>query len=896
VIEPIRATAADQDWEQSVPNGVTTLSAGDRVGDYQILGFAGAGGMGVVYRALDLKLQRTVALKFLPHELVTANTEKDRFLREARTASSLDHPHIGVIHGIEETADGRAFIVMAYYEGETLYHKLLRGALPPTQTADYAIQMASGLAEAHARTVVHRDIKPSNVIITHQNVVKIVDFGLARASSSSLSTQSHVTSGTLGYMSPEQTLGKPLDERTDIWALGVVMAEMATGRNPFHRDSAPATIVAILNEAPQLPEDVPIELRGIIYHALSKDAPTRYRTCREMLADLEAFRSNLASGSQPARSSRTSAALRESIGRASSQMLLPAKRYRGATLWWLAGVGAVAIVLAVVLATVSLIPSVRARLAGVFSHREDHVAVLPFENVGGDPANEAASEGLMDSLTSRLSNLDVGQQSLWVIPASEVRRQKIMDPSSARLELGATLAVKGTVAREGKDIHLTLNLIDTKNLRQIGSVALEDRAGDLASLQDEAIARLARLMHIKVTAAMLRDTGGTVTPAAYEDYLSALGYMQRYDKPENLDLALTALDNAVKTDPRFALGYAALGQAYQLKYVVDPNPKWIEEASANCQRALELDNRLPASYVTLGRIHDDSGKYDLAAQEFQHALDLNPRDADALNGIAVAYEKAGRMKDAEAAFQKAIALRNDYWVGYNALGLFYDQQGNYTQAVGEYQRAIDLTPDNAQVYSNLAAAYIGMSDAKVIPQAEAALKKSIELSPSYAAYANLGLLYSQEKRYPESAAITEKALALNDKNYRVWENLAVAYERLNQPGKAAVARERELALVEASSRTQPKDGELQSYLGLLYAKKRLPEEADRHLQTALALRGDDRDVLENVAEAYEDLGRRQQALQYIEKALDKGYPVEDIRTNPAFAGLLADPNFRAKQK
>jgi len=882
----------DPDREQFVPNAVTTLSAGDRVGDYQILGFVGAGGMGVVYRALDLKLQRTVALKFLPDGLVTTTTEKDRFLREARTASSLDHANIGVIHGIEQGADGRTFIVMAYYEGETLSRKLLRGALPPEQTAEFAVQMARGLAEAHDHTVVHRDIKPSNVIVTHQNVVKIVDFGLARATSNLASTQSLGTAGTIGYMSPEQTLGKPVDQRTDIWALGIVIAEMATGHNPFHRDSAPATIVAILNEPPQLPEEIPIELRRIVYRALSKDAATRYHSCREMLADLEAFRSHLQSGSQPARSSRTAAALRESIERASSHMLMPAPHPRETRLLWLAGLG----IAAIVLTMVSLIPSIRNRLSGLFGHREERVAVLPFENVGSDPANEAVSQGLMDSLTSRLSNLDVGQQSLWVVPASEVRRQKIVDPSSARRELGTTLAVKGSIGREGKDVRLTLNLIDTKNLRQLGSVTLEDRTGDLAALQDEAVARLARLMHINVTAAMLRDTGGSVTPAAYEDYLSALGYMQRYDKPGNLDLALSALENAVKTDAHFALGYAALGQAYQLKYVVDPNPKWIDEASANCQRALELDNRLPTAYVTLGRIHDDSGKYDLAAQEFQHALDLNPRDADALNGSAVTYEKDGRLKDAEAAFQKAVALRNDYWDGYNALGLFYDRQGKYTQAVEQFQRAIGLTPDNAQAYSNLAAVYIDMSDPKVIPQAEAALKKSIELSPSYAAYANLGLLYSQEKRYPESAAITEKALALNDKNYRVWENLAVAYERLDEKEKAAAARERELALVEANSRTQPKDGELQSYLGLLYAQKHLPAEADRHLQTALALRGDDQVVLENVAEAYEDLGRRHQALQYIEKALDKGYPVEDIKTNPAFASLLADPNFRPKQK
>jgi eukaryotic-like serine/threonine-protein kinase len=869
-----------------MPNVVTTLAAGDRVGDYQILALAGSGGMGVVYRALDLKLQRTVALKFLPDELVSNEAQKAQFLREARTASSLDHPNIGVIHGIEQTADGRTFIVMAYYEGETLARKIMGGALPVEQTVDIAIQMARGLAEAHSRAIVHRDIKPSNVIVTQQNVAKIVDFGLARATSNSMSTQTLSTSGTIGYMSPEQTLGKTVDERTDIWALGIVIAEMATGRNPFQRESAPATIVAILNEAPQLPDELPIELRGIIYHALSKDAVTRYATCGEMLADLETLRSHLDPGMQTTRATRTSASLRASLERASVQMLGQEARPRRRKLWLV-----VAAALIVIAAASLAIPSVR---KGIFGHREQHIAVLPFENVGNDSSNEAVSQGLMDTLTSRLSNLDVGEQSLWVVPASEVRRQKITDPAAARRELGANLAVKGSITREGQDIHLTVNLIDTENLRQIGSATLEDRAGDLASLQDETVARLARLMHINVTAAMLHDTGGSVTPAAYEDYLSALGYMQRYDKPGNLDSALGALNKAVSTDPQFALGYAALGQAYQLKYVVDPNPRWIDEASANCQRALELDGHLPAAYVTLGRIHDDSGKYDLAAQEFQHALDLNPRDADALNGIGQSYEKANRLKEAEAAFQRAVALRNDSWDGYNALGLFYDRQGKYAQAIGQFKRASQLTPDNAQVYSNLAAVYIDMSDPKVIPQAEAALTKSIQLSPSYPAFANLGLLYSQEKRYQESVAATEKALQLNDKNYRVWENLAVAYERLNQKDKAANAREHELALLAANAKVQPKDAELQSYLGLLYAQKGLEDEADRHLQTALALHGDDQVVLENVAEAYENIGRRAQALTYVEKAIARGYPIEDLRTNPALTSLLADPNFRPK--
>ena len=222
---------------------------------------------------------------------------------------------------------------------------------------------------------------------------------------------------------------------------------------------------------------------------------------------------------------------------ASSSLLLPTvSAKRKLPKWLLAGAAAV-----VLLAALSFIPAVRDRVAGLLNHRQEHVAVLPLENVGNDPANEAVSEGLMESLTSKLSNLDVAEQTLWVVPASEVRRNKIVDPAAARGALGATLVVKGSILRQDQDVQLTLNLIDTKDLRQLGSVALEDRAGDLRTLQDEAVAQLARMMHLNVTADMIRDTGGSVTPAAYEDYLKALGYMQRYDKPGNLDQAVQAL-------------------------------------------------------------------------------------------------------------------------------------------------------------------------------------------------------------------------------------------------------------------------------------------------------------------------------------------------------------------
>jgi serine/threonine-protein kinase len=558
---------------------------------------------------------------------------------------------------------------------------------------------------------------------------------------------------------------------------------------------------------------------------------------------------------------------------------------------------AIAAAILLVLSSVLLLPSVRERLqSAFFSSSQKHIAVLPFDNIGNNPENQALVEGIVDSLSGKLSNLEVGKQSLWVIPSSEVRRLKVTDPSSALRELGATLVVKGTISREGSDVRLNMDLIDTKNLRQIGSVDLEDQAGDLATLQDEAVAKLARLMNITVTADMVRGTGGSVNPAAYEDYLTALGYMQRYDKPGNLDLAIQSLQNSVQTDPRFALGYAQLGEAYRLKNRIDQNPKWLTEAEANCKKAAEIDNRIPAVHVTLGRIHEMLGKHDLALQEFQRALDIDPRDASALDGLAYAYEHSGRIADAEAAFQKAAALRPDFWDGYDELGRFYDRQSRFQQAIQEYQHALELTPDNAQVYLNLGATYLDSGDPKLQADAERALKKSIEISPSYPAYANLGNLYLTQQRYRESASLTEQALKLNDHDYNVWNNLVLAYEWLKDKDKAEAARNRMLELVEQGVKLTPQDAEMQATLGGLYAHYGFRDKAMSRIQTAKALGPNDPFVLSTIAEDYELLGNRTEAIAYMQKAIQKGYSIEQVKVDPELQALIADPRFTSSSK
>ena len=299
--------------------------------------------------------------------------------------------------------------------------------------------------------------------------------------------------------------------------------------------------------------------------------------------------------------------------------------------------------------------------------------------------------------------------------------------------------------------------------------------------------------------------------------------------------------------------------------------------------------------MTLGRIHLSTGKSDLALQENQRALQLDPRNADAIIGLARAYDSAGRAADAEAAFKKAIALRPDFWDGYNSYGAFLDSHERYEEAVAQYRHAIQLTPDNAALYLNLGAAYSDMGE-KHYADAEQMLRKSIALEPTYPAYANLGYLYLQEQKYAECAAATEKALQLNDKDYVVWSNLMSAYEGLKDNNKAGEARDRAIPLLEQATLDNPRDAIAQSRLGVLYAKKKLREKAISRIQSALALSPDDPNVLAIIGIAYEDLGDRAHALQYIEKSLQKGYALADLKDTPDLQGLLSDPNFKPSGK
>jgi eukaryotic-like serine/threonine-protein kinase len=381
----------------------------------------------------------------------------------------------------------------------------------------------------------------------------------------------------------------------------------------------------------------------------------------------------------------------------------------------------------------------------------------------------------------------------------------------------------------------------------------------------------------------------SASPAAYESYLRGLDYLRRYDKPGNLDAAIKLFQSTTQADPKFALAFAALGEAYWIRYTLGDDPQWVQLASAACQRAAELNNQLPAVYVTLGRIHSGTGQRDLAIQEFQRAQELDHHNTAALLGLADAYSTVGRTQEAEDLYKRAIAMRPEIWDAYHRLGAFYYDQRRFSEAAEQFRRLIELLPDHASAYTSLGTTLLAMGRTN---EAEAEFKKSLSIGPDYAAASNLGVIYYTQKRYAEAAAITEKALHINDKDYRLWNNLAITYEWLDQPGKAREAFHEELTRLEQLAPLRRDDADLQANLGVMYSQLHLRDKTKTHLAAALALSPDNPDTLGKAGEAYENLGERSLALTYFQKALHKGWTLEDLETNPDLRPLLSDPNAR----
>jgi Flp pilus assembly protein TadD/TolB-like protein len=859
-----------------LPEARPAFAEGELVGDrFRIVRLIGSGGMGEVYEAKDLALGR-IALKTIRSDIAANSQMLSRFKKEVQLALKISGPHVCRIHDFHpsDAAAGRsAFLTMEFLEGITLADKIREsGPLPWREVKIIALEICEGLRVMHEAGIIHRDMKSRNVMLANRNgtvQAVVMDFGLAREVRSATSeTETDVSAensvaGTIDYMAPEQFAGDPLTPAADIFALGVVMYELATGRHPFPSGTILQAAIR-RGQRPPAPTSIrkglPHRCDEIICRCLEFDPKKRYGSVKIVAGEIEDK--------------------------------LPAKLRRT---WLRAAASALAVI--ALASGLMLVPAIRERVQGIlFSSREKHIAVLPFEVTGNDPQTQALGDGLMDSLAGKLSNLDAVNQTLWVVPAIEVRARKVKDASAAMREFGATIVVQGSFERNAPDARLKLTLIDPKKMREIGFTDVDNQSGDLAALEDEAVTRLGRLMNVSVNESLVGDTAGHVGNAAYEDYLVGIGYFQRFDKAGNIERAIEALQNAVKKDPRFALGFAQLAQVYVMRYRLDSNPQWLQQAERNGKRAAELDDRVASTYVALAQIHELTGKQGLAIQEYQRALDLDPRNADALIGMALAYQDAGRNSDAEVAYMKAAALRPEDWTGYNALAIFYDQIGRHQEAIHQFRHAIELAPDNAGLYSNLGSAYFNSDDPKMLPEAEKTLRKSVRISPTYVAYANLATLYAIQHRFGESISASKEAIQLNDQNFEVWMGLAAGYEWAGDEGRASAAINKALSLLESAVELNSQDAEAQATLASVLAKRGLKGRAVQQIQISLALSPNNEYVLSQIADAYELLGDRKNAIKYLQQALINGLPAEQLNGDPEIQGVISDPSFRVSSR
>jgi serine/threonine protein kinase len=771
---------------------------GQNLGHYRIESQLGAGGMGVVYRAHDTKLERTVAIKVVGERLSSEPSARERLLREARTASALNHPHTCTVHEVGE-ADGQVFIVMEYVEGRPL-SALLSESRPSEMVVRYGIQIADALAHAHERGVVHRDLKTGNVMITPEGRAKVLDFGLAKRlpaedlseqptrSEDSL-TQAGQVVGTLHYLAPEVLRGQPADARTDIWALGVLLYELVTGVLPFDGKTRFEVTHAILGEAPTAPSDkVPAGLRDVILRCLAKEPGQRYQRASEVRAVLEAIQS----GSIP--------------------LPPPAKPARRLRLWATAGV-------VLVLAALGVYKWLQPGDRGIRS-----IAVLPFENRGGDPDNEYLSDGITESVIGNLSHLP----KLKMIAFGSVLRYKgrPVDAATVARDLGVDAVVVGRITPRPDGLAVSAELIDARDGSRIWGDQYDTKSSALLSVQqeiskqvsDQLRSHLSEEEKSRVTKRYTDDT------EAYDLYLKGRYYHDKFTA-EGYGKALDFFSRAIEKDPAFAPAYVGTAITYLTMTFEGylPPSEGYPQVEAAVTKAKRLDDTIGELYWPIAMLKFvKDWDWRAADKEFQHGIELDPQSSWLRRFYAELLRSVGRPDD----------------------------------AIEQMKRAQELDPLGVDINKGLGATYYW---ARRYDEAIAQLRKTLEIDPGHSVHDLLSSVYARKGMYKEAIAEQQQEFLLNGDKESA-EGLGQDFESL---GFERVMRQLNQATL---------DG--------------LKEDAKTRYVSPFSF-----------ATAYAQLGDKDQAFSWLEKAADERSPwVTFIKGDPAFDGLRSDPRFTALLK
>ncbi|HLL74716.1 MAG TPA: protein kinase [Pyrinomonadaceae bacterium] len=674
------------------------LEAGRRLGHYKIERLLGEGGMGEVYLAEDVRLGRPVALKLLPAPFTAEADRVRRFEQEARAASALNHPNIITIHEIGR-ADSRHYIATEFVEGETLRAHMAGGPMSAGAAVEVAAQIASALQVAHGAGIVHRDIKPENVVIRRDGYVKVLDFGLAKLTEKKpepidsegetraleIKTSPGVLMGTVAYMSPEQARGLPVDARTDVWSLGVVLYEMVTGRKPFEGETPTDVIISIAEREPapltKYAPDAPTRLERIVRKALSKDREGRHKTAGELLSELKGLGRELEIGGEVGRDRLPTpgggAANTAGDGRAISSRPSPLRLTRGRALPLAA--------LAGVIVVAGLITARYFRPGPAAGPGIRSLAVLPLENLSGDASQDYFADGMTEALITDLARVG----ALRVISRPSVMQYKGTRRALPEIgrELNVDALLTGSVVRSGERVRIAVQLIHAPTDRHLWVDTYERDLRDVLALQREVARDIVGEIRIKLTPQEQSQFGSArpVNPDAYDHYLRGKFYLHRQTRDNN-EAAVAALERATAADPTFAAAHAELAQAYVWKFFLfTPDERqWEEKAFVAVEKALSLDPDLAEAHLARGRLlwtPSNRFPHDKAIQEYHRALALNPSLDEARNQLALVYGHVGLLDEALQELEKAVATNPSNAVARFRVGETLLFQGKNEQAL-----------------------------------------------------------------------------------------------------------------------------------------------------------------------------------------------------------------------